>query len=226
MNTTPRPASAPSPANSLAELARQGVDPAADRRTKQGYLRWLPTTGAVLDIGCGAGTFLDVAKTAGLAPIGIDFDGTLARARGHDVREGHAVTVLEELAAGGQGFAGALLAHVIEHVDGEGALALMQAIAKALQPGATLVVATPNSRNYIVLSELFWLDPTHVRPYPRRLLERLGQACGFDVVASYDDLTTRPRRSTLRASFARLRSLVSGVDKSGALDAVVVMRRR
>ncbi|MFT7536660.1 MAG: SAM-dependent methyltransferase [Hyphomicrobiaceae bacterium] len=216
----------PSPAAALTALARLGVDAAADRRTKQGYLRWLPAAGAVLDVGCGAGAFLDVAKAASLMPVGIDLDVKLARQRGHDVHEGDAIAVLGELTQRGKVFAGAVLAHVIEHVDGEGAITLLRAIAAVLPPGAPLVLVTPNSRNYIVLSELFWLDPTHVRPYPRRLLERIGEACGFDMVASYDDPSTRPYRSWPRALVARLRSLLSGVDKSGALDAVVVLRRR
>ena len=78
-----------------------------------------------------------------------------------------------------------------------------------------LLVATPNIQNHIVWSQVFWLDPTHVRPYPRPLLERLGEAAGFLVLASFDDANTRPRRAPGRAAIALVRSLLSGVDKRG-----------
>ncbi|HZT56936.1 MAG TPA: class I SAM-dependent methyltransferase [Burkholderiaceae bacterium] len=220
------PAPEPHP---LAAIARAFVDAAGERATKQGYLAWLPRHGTVLDVGCGGGAFLDVARAAGLGAIGIDCDGAAvaaARRNGHDVHLGDAVAVLRELGGTGARFHGALLAHVIEHTDGEGALRLLHAIAAVLAPGAPLVVATPDVRSHIVLSELFWLDPSHVRPYPRLLIERLGAAAGFDVSASFRDATTRPRRPWWRALLARLRSALSGVDKSGPQDAVVVLRRR
>jgi SAM-dependent methyltransferase len=213
----------------LAAIARAFVDAAGDRATRQGYLRWLPRHGTVLDVGCGGGAFLDVARAAGLGAIGIDRDGAAiaaARGRGHDVLLGDAVAVLRELGGTGARFHGALLAHVIEHLDGEGALRLLYAIAAVLAPGAPLVVATPDVRSHIVLSELFWLDPTHVRPYPPLLVERLGATAGFDLAASFRDARTRPRRSPWRALLARVRSALSGVDKSGPQDAVVVLRRR
>jgi SAM-dependent methyltransferase len=219
---------APEP-HPLAAIARTFVDAAGDRAVKRGYLRWLPRAGPVLDVGCGDGAFLDVAAAAGLAAVGIERDPTAAagaRGRGHEVLAGDAFAVLRELQATGAHFHGALLAHVIEHLDGERALALLQAIAAVLMPGAPLVVATPDVTSHIVLSELFWLDPTHVRPYPRLLVERLGAAAGFDTAASFRDATTRPRRSPWRALLARVRSALSGVDKSGPQDAVVVLRRR
>ncbi|HEX5051727.1 MAG TPA: class I SAM-dependent methyltransferase [Planctomycetota bacterium] len=206
-------------------VAHAVVDDAEDRRIKSGYLRWLPERGRVLDVGCGRGSLLDVARQAGLQAVGIDRDAGAARERGFDAHEGELLAVLRAMAARGECFDGAVLAHVIEHQPGREAIELLQAIAAVLAPAAPLVVVTPNSRNYIVMSELFWLDPTHVRPYPRALLERLAQASGFTVAASFDDANTRPSRSPLRALVARLRSMLSGVDKSGPVDSVVVCRR-
>lgn len=210
----------------LAAIARVGVNADADRRSKQGYLRWLPKQGRVLDIGCGEGSFLDVARAAGLQPVGIDRDVRTAQQRGHEAHAGSAQQVLHAMAAAGRQFDAAVLAHTIEHMGGTEALRLLQAIAGVLPPGTPLVVVTPNSKNHIVLSELFWLDPTHVRPYPRALLERLLVASGFAVIASFDDANTRPTRSLWRAGIARLRSALSGVDKCGPLDSIVVGQRR
>ena len=88
--------------------------------------------------------------------------------------------------------------------------------------GGRLLVVTPNSRNLIVLSEVFWLDPTHVRPYPRALVERLGRAAGFTTVASYDDPASVPHRGFVRRWLAALRSRLSGADRSAPMDSVVV----
>lgn len=35
----------------------------------------------------------------------------------------------------------------------------------------------------IVLSEIFWLDPTHVRPYPTQLVVAMLEGAGFTVDA-------------------------------------------
>jgi SAM-dependent methyltransferase len=104
-------------------------------------------------------------------------------------------------------------------------MALIAACARVLEPGGRLLIATPNACNLIVLEETFWLDPTHVRPYPRALLERMGSAEGLHVVASYDDPTTSPRRPFLRRAIAQLRSWLSGADRSGPMDSVVVFEK-
>src|SRR5262249_47363650 len=109
---------APDPNAALSAIARSYVDAAADRAPKRGYLAWLPRHGAVLDIGCGDGAFLDVASAAGLRAVGVERDATAtaaARARGHEVLAGDAFAVLAELGAAGARFDGAVLAHVIEH---------------------------------------------------------------------------------------------------------------
>ena len=84
------------------------------------------------------------------------------------------------------------------------------------------MVVTPNFRNQIVAEEVFWLDPTHRRPYPRLLVERLCIAQGLRVIASFDDPLSRPRRPWLRRVLARLRSALSGIDRHGGMDSIVV----
>jgi SAM-dependent methyltransferase len=83
-------------------------------------------------------------------------------------------------------FSGAVLTHVVEHCDGATTMALIAACARVLEPGGRLLIATPNARNLIVLEETFWLDPTHVRPYPRALLERNDET--MNLIQMYEDL--------------------------------------
>jgi 2-polyprenyl-3-methyl-5-hydroxy-6-metoxy-1,4-benzoquinol methylase len=210
------------------ELARGYVDAGEDREKKRGYLRFLPASGTVLDLGCGTGAFLDLLRDAGLPARGIDASPAAVaacRARGHAVDCADLEAAVARLQADPVRFSAVVLVHVIEHFDGPRALALLAAAAKLLAPSGVLLIVTPDPRSAIVLEETFWLDPTHVRPYPRALLERALRAAGLTVVASLRDPASRPRRSALRALLARLRSALSGVDRSGPMDALVVARR-
>lgn len=215
-----------------ARLARVGddfVDDACDLAVKRGYLQHFTAGKRVLDVGCGAGRFLDVLGERGFERLGLDQCPSACAdcaARGHRVLHGDAVVLLRRLHEERERFDGVLLAHVVEHLPATAVQELFAAIARVLTPDGRLVVVTPNIKNLIVLQEVFWLDPTHVRPYPRALLERLGAATGLQVVASYDDGATVPRRSGVRRALAKVRSVLSGADRSSPMDAVVVFAAR
>lgn len=213
-------------------IARGFRDAAAGPATLQARLALLrlhrPGLRRVLDAGCGAGEFLAVLRHAGIEARGVDFDTEAvkaAAATGCSVHRGDVGAILEAMAREGLRFDAVVLAHVVEHLDPDRALGWFERIHAVLEPGGLLLVATPDVRNHIVLSETFWLDPTHVRPYPSQLLERMGAAVGLETVASLRDPTTRPRRPWWRRTFAWLRSALGGVDKSGPQDLVVVLRR-
>lgn len=219
--------SAPTP--DLAALAQTFVDPEQDRATKRGYLQWFAGGANLLDLGCGHGAFLDVARQAGLPARGVDASATAVAActaRGLAAEFADIGESLRTAQQRGETFAGVLLAHVVEHLPPATVATLFVAIAAVLAPGGRLVVVTPNVRNLIVLEETFWLDPTHLRPYPRLLLQKLGEAAGLSLVASYDDPASCPRRTGLRRLLTWLRTRISGADRSGPMDAVVVLTRR
>jgi SAM-dependent methyltransferase len=104
--------------------------------------------GAVLmDVGCGAGSFLDVVKGMCRATIGIEPTPSLrqaARAKGHEVFPyGHDVPPER---SGTVDIAVAF--SLVEHVDDP--RSLLQDIHRLLRPGGRLLVSTPNRRDWLL----------------------------------------------------------------------------
>jgi len=135
----------------------------------------------VLDIGCGPGVFLELLKENGIESIGIDIDPLmveicLEKGLKAQVGEAHIVEKYKEE------FDGIHLGHIIEHMDGPNMLRLLEACVKALKKGGLLLIRTPNWLNETVRKIGFWLDPTHVRPYPLELLERIYSDLGLTII--------------------------------------------
>ena len=150
-----------------------------------------------LDYGCGAGLFVVLGAKAGAARIvGVDAeDGALSTARYFAHREGvaercHFIRCRRFPSfPPGTRFDAVLMKDVIEHVEDD--QALLDAAAEALAPGGIIVLSTQNavSLNYaiestyhrIIRNERDWCgwDPTHLRFYTPRTLERLLKNAGF-----------------------------------------------
>jgi 2-polyprenyl-3-methyl-5-hydroxy-6-metoxy-1,4-benzoquinol methylase len=109
-----------------------------------GTMRHLPqgrTPGRLLDVGCGHGAFLQLAREAGWTVRGVDFDPAAvatAQASGLDVACGP-VSVLP-LSDPPSDYI--TLSHVIEHVHDP--LALLQEIFLRLKPGGQVWIETPS----------------------------------------------------------------------------------
>jgi len=106
------------------------------------HLPPLPTGGGrLLDVGCGNGGFLMLAKQVGWQVEGLDFDAgavQAARSRGLDVHHG-GIEVLEEHSAR---YDVITLCHVIEHVYDP--IAILRRLHALLKPGGVLWLDTPN----------------------------------------------------------------------------------
>lgn len=212
----------------LSAIARGFGSEETSRAVLLDVIRHFSGAKRVLDVGCGDGPFLDLVRERGIESVGVDACEVAAgdaRERGHRVEVGDAEQLVRRFVQAGESFEGVMLSQVIEHMAPSEVLSLFDALALLLPQGSSLVVVTPNPRNLIVLSEVFWLDPTHLRPYPRPLIERLGVEAGFRVRESYDDPASRPRRSGLKRLLADLRSRLTGADRSAPMDSVVVFER-
>jgi glycosyltransferase involved in cell wall biosynthesis/tetratricopeptide (TPR) repeat protein len=177
-----RPMSAPQPLDAYYHIAHafEG-EPQHVRLIQQRFAAYFRGRRKVLDIGCGQGVFMEVLREQGCEPEGVDIDPqmvALARAKGFTV---HCDDLLAFLEQRENAYDGIYAANIIEHFNGRDATRLMQRCARALKPDGVLVLVTPNFRHPLVREEVFWLDITHVRPYPPSLLAKMMEAVGLEV---------------------------------------------
>ena len=162
---------------------RFGGDEAALRREQRTLVHHFQGCHMVLDIGCGRGVMLDLFQEAGIGAEGVDQMPEAVmycQAKNHRATVGDAV---EFLAQRDQRYDGIFCSHVIEHLEFDRAERLVALCAKALRPNGVLVIVTPNSRDIAVMGEVFWLDPTHKRPFPGELIQAMLAAEGFVSIA-------------------------------------------
>ncbi|MHB8858038.1 MAG: class I SAM-dependent methyltransferase [Thermoleophilia bacterium] len=177
------------------------------RRYHQGYLsRLIPTRPElpVLDLGCGFGAFMELVRQQGLDVVGVDcVDDAVdsCRSMGLEVFKEDVHHFLEDK----QGAYGAVFcSHLIEHFEYGEACRLLKMIAESLAPGGRTVVVTPNPAS-LEVAEYFWLDPTHVRPYPLQLLSSMVEDAGLTVVESGQQSPSgQPRRNIPRRLLLKL----------------------
>lgn len=177
----------------------------------------------VLDLGCGTGVFLELMRAQGRSGRGVELAHEaveIARGKGLEVYQDDALHFMETQDAAS--YSGIYFAHLIEHMGYADASHMLAECCRVLTPGGRLVVITPNPVSLDVISESFWLDPTHVRPYPLPLLERMMQRAGLEILdTGHDDPPNRERRTLPRRWF--LRALLG--KHYGAMNTFVIGQR-
>jgi 2-polyprenyl-3-methyl-5-hydroxy-6-metoxy-1,4-benzoquinol methylase len=136
--------------------------------------------GEILDIGCGRGEFLDVARESGLASRGIDLSEecvALCRSKGLTAECADMFNFLEDLPDRGLG--GVFCSQVVEHLPPERLPVLVKLLAAKLHPGALVAIETPNPECLAIFATHFYIDPTHTRPVPAVLMRFYLEEAGF-----------------------------------------------
>ena len=152
------------------------------------YLPHFHGCASVLDLGCGAGIFLELVAGAGIAAMGVERSPIIAEyARGMGLTV-EAADVVSFLRSDQRGFDGIYCSHFIEHLPFDAVRELVARMASALNPGGVLLLVFPDPES--IRSQLlgFWRDPEHVRFYHPELIELLGVSSGLACEwRSYDD---------------------------------------
>lgn len=184
-----------------------GPSQAQARLTARFLAAMFPAGATVVDVGFGSGTFLEEATECGLNPIGVDRDARFVESARRAGFSALRATATELDAVIDQKVDGVVAQQLIEHLAPPDAERFLQGAAERVRSGGLLVVVTPNFRDWRVASELFWCDPTHVRPYNEGSLQALaGESWALE--ASGDE----PLRLTRRVLLDRLARLRYGSD--------------
>jgi len=83
---------------------------------------------------------------------------------------------------------------VVEHLEPQYLLDVLQLIGRKLASGGAVIIETPNMLNWVV-QENFWLDVSHIRPYPPETLKFYLDTAGVSEFELWYSFRRRPRRS-------------------------------
>jgi 2-polyprenyl-3-methyl-5-hydroxy-6-metoxy-1,4-benzoquinol methylase len=158
----------------------QAINAAVNMRAVGSMGLTRPMPGRVLDVGCGYGFFLDLARRAGARVAGVE----LAKAEAAYARERLGLNVagsLDELPLDSrEGFDLVTLFEVVEHLHEP--VEFVGELARLLRPGGVLVIATDNfaSLPARVLGDGFpkWIPHQHVSLFDPASLQALVRAVG------------------------------------------------
>ena len=126
----------------------------------------------VLDIGCGRGEFLELMREASVTARGIDSSPesiALCREKGLSAEIADLFEYLRAIEDGD--LDGIFCSQVVEHLPPERLPDMIRLAAAKLERGGVIAIETPNPDCLAIFSTYFYLDPTHYRPVPAKLLE-------------------------------------------------------
>jgi SAM-dependent methyltransferase len=210
----------------------------------QTYEHWLDALervrqpGRLLDVGCGTGLFLAVARRRGWKPFGIDECAEATRhAREHfglDVWDGQ----FADFASGDRRFDAITGWDIIEH--SRAPVELLRAIRRCLAPGGVVGLSTPNQRSILDLVaggcyrltggrltaalEKFYIDQHFLYFTEQTLAQALGRA-GLAVVESRRELTDLRRLSLSPGMRLALNTLFAAARLAGLENRLFAVAR-
>ncbi|GAA6151479.1 class I SAM-dependent methyltransferase [Pseudoteredinibacter isoporae] len=155
---------------------------------QQGDVRHFEHCKQVLDLGCGAGLFLQLLEEQGIAACGVERDPIVAeygRATGLNIMCDDALKYLD---SGTQDIDGIYCSHFVEHLPIELVESLIEQIANCLPSEGIAVLTFPDPES--IRSQLlgFWRDPEHVRFYHPELISTIASVHGLSLEwSSYDE---------------------------------------
>jgi len=150
------------------------------RERQRPYAPFFEGCSNVVDLGCGRGEFLEIMREAGINARGVDLSPAavaLCRAKGLDAEAADLFQYLAALPDGS--LDGIFSAQVVEHLPPRRLPEMINLAAAKLAAGGKLAIETPNPECLAIFASHFYLDPTHARPVPARLLAFYLQEAGM-----------------------------------------------
>jgi len=146
------------------------------------YLDLANANQPLLDVGCGRGELLAMAKEAAVDARGFDTnERSVADLQKRGLRA-EIAGVPECFSGIADGSIGSIVAtHVVEHLPVEALFALFRESARVLRRGGLLMIETPNAESLLVSASEFWRDPTHLAPRHPAALTLLARENGFEI---------------------------------------------
>jgi SAM-dependent methyltransferase len=143
----------------------------------------------VLDVGCGAGSFLDRARAAGLQTFGLELNPTAAgkaRAKGHTIFDKLLPDVPADACPGG--FDLITLFQVLEHVPDP--VGIIKQASARLKPGGYVSIAVPSKAGFLrfVPWDPAQWPPHHISRWCLQDFKTLSRQTGLRLIGSGGDM--------------------------------------
>jgi len=143
----------------------------------------------VLDIGCGTGDFLDIARAAGMRTFGLELNPTAAqkaRAKGHNIFDKLLHEFPADVCPGG--FDLITLFQVLEHVPNP--VGIIKQASVHLKPGGYISIAVPSKsgiHRFVPWNPAQW-PPHHISHWGLHDLKTLAKQTGLHLMESGGDI--------------------------------------
>jgi len=165
-----------------AEAIREAFRPERENAVRA-ISRLHPAPGNLLDVGCGLGEILDVARRYGFCTFGVELNSRRAAEaakKGHNIQVG----VLSPSTFEGVQFDVVILSHIIEHLLNPEQL--LRSVRERLRENGLLYIATPNFGGMICAIEgshsRSFSPPVHIAYFTLHSLKHLLENCGFSLI--------------------------------------------
>ncbi|AKB49879.1 hypothetical protein MSBRW_0626 [Methanosarcina barkeri str. Wiesmoor] len=133
----------------------------------------------VLDIGCGRGEFLELAKQKGINATGIDVDEDMinfCKSKGLNAELKDAIKALEEIKD--KSLDGIFISQVVEHLNPRYLVNMLNLCNKKMKYGFYIIIETVNPLSLFSLAN-FYIDLSHIKPVHPETLKYLVSIAGF-----------------------------------------------
>jgi 2-polyprenyl-3-methyl-5-hydroxy-6-metoxy-1,4-benzoquinol methylase len=133
----------------------------------------------VLDIGCGRGEFLELAKDKGISARGIDVNEDMinfCKSKGLDVELKDAIEALEEIED--KALDGIFISQVVEHLNPDYLINMLNLCNRKMKYGFYIIIETVNPLSLFSFAN-FYIDLSHVKPVHPETLKFLVNTVGF-----------------------------------------------